>query len=101
MRISNQFSGRSTAADFSVMMKKKEKEILKRQAIIAEQNINKIEERYLFWKITPIVMIVLCCFFSWSGLIVGLFVGFSLSKSLDRCYKMKNENLRNKYKIKS
>jgi len=81
-------------------MKKNEKEISKRQAIIAEQNINKIEKRYLFWKITPIVVIVLFYFFSWAGLIVGLLVGFSLSKYLGRCYKKKNENLRKKYRIK-
>jgi len=82
-------------------MKIKEKEILKRQAIIAEQNINKIEKRYLFWKITPIIVIVLSYLFSFSGLLAGIFVGFSLSKYLDRCYKKKNENLREKYKIKS
>ena len=83
------------------MMKINEKEIAKRQAIIAEQNINKIEKRYLFWKITPIIVIVLFYFFSWFGVITGLFIGFLLSKYLDKYYKKKNENLKEKYKIKS
>ena len=83
------------------MMKINEKEIAKRQTIIAEQNINKIEKRYLFWKITPIIVIVLFYLFSWAGLIVGLFVGFLLSKYLDRCYQKKNESLREKDKRKS